>query len=86
MSKFLRPNKASLKNGQHFSFMQAFVTVLEQQGFTASKITALKTQLLAASNKVAPPTMVATKAVLVALAAVPTWTTTAIDSLSTPRN
>ena len=48
MSKFLRPNKASLKNGQHFSFMQAFVTVLEQQGFTASKITALKTQLLAA--------------------------------------
>ena len=28
MTKFLRPNKASLKNAQHFEFIDAFITVL----------------------------------------------------------
>ena len=46
MSKFLRPNKASLKNAQHFAFIQAFITVMQEQGFSAAKITALLTELV----------------------------------------
>ncbi|MBO7137219.1 MAG: hypothetical protein J6V92_01990 [Bacteroidaceae bacterium] len=48
MSKFLRPNKASLTNAQHFAFYEAFMTVMQQAGFTAAKITALQTQLVTA--------------------------------------
>ena len=41
MSKFLRPSKQALKNAQHFSLIQAFITVLQEAGFTAAKIVAL---------------------------------------------
>ena len=45
MGQFLRPNKSKLKNAQHFSFIEAFLTLMNQQGFTAAKITALLAQL-----------------------------------------
>jgi hypothetical protein len=32
MAKFLRPNKASLKNAQHYEFIDAFITVLTAAG------------------------------------------------------
>lgn len=45
MSKFLRPNKAGLTNAQHYEFMDVFITVLTEAGFTAAKITALVSRL-----------------------------------------
>ena len=45
MAKFLRPNKGNLMNAQHYEFMDAFITVLVEAGFTAAKITALLSQL-----------------------------------------
>ena len=45
MSKFLRPNKMSLKNAQHYEFIDAFITVLTSADFTAAKIVALLGQL-----------------------------------------
>ena len=48
MAKFLRPNKASLKNAQHFEFMDAFITVLVAAGLSAAKIAALLAELQSA--------------------------------------
>ena len=45
MGTFLRPNKASLKNAQHFEFIDAFITVLVEANFTAAKIVALLNSL-----------------------------------------
>ena len=44
MSQFLRPSKKSLMNAQHYEFMDVFITVLVEAGFTAAKITALLSQ------------------------------------------
>ena len=38
MSKFLRPNKGSLKNSQHFEFIQAFITEMDDENWSATKI------------------------------------------------
>lgn len=38
MSKFYRPNKVNLQNAQHFSFMEAFLTVVGAYGFQQKKI------------------------------------------------
>ncbi len=48
MGKFLRPNKASLKNPQHYELINAFLTVIADAGLSAAKITALVTQLTTA--------------------------------------
>ena len=45
MTKFLRPNKASLKNAQHFEFIDAFITVLAAAGLSSTKIAALLLEL-----------------------------------------
>ena len=45
MSVFLRPKKKNLKNGQHYEFMDVFITVMDDAGFTAAKIVALLNQL-----------------------------------------
>ena len=45
MGTFLRPNKASLKNAQHYELIDAFITVLVAAGFSAAKIVALVSQL-----------------------------------------
>ena len=45
MGTFLRPNKASLKNAQHYELIDAFITVLAEAGFTAAKIVAQLSQL-----------------------------------------
>ena len=45
MTKFLRPNKASLKNAQHFEFIDAFITVLAAAGLSSAKIAALLLEL-----------------------------------------
>ena len=45
MGTFLRPNKASLKNAQHYELIDAFITVLAAAGFSAAKIVALVSQL-----------------------------------------
>ena len=45
MTKFLRPNKASLKNAQHFEFIDAFITVLAAAGLSSTKIAALLSEL-----------------------------------------
>lgn len=45
MASFLRPNKASLKNAQHYEFIDAFITVLVEANFTAAKIVALLNSL-----------------------------------------
>ena len=47
MSKFLRPVKQKLKNAQHFSLIEAFVTVLQEAGFTGAKIEQLTAVLIA---------------------------------------
>ena len=38
MSKFNRPSKANLRNAQHFEFIRAFLTVLDDSNFRATKI------------------------------------------------
>ncbi len=38
-------DKRRLKNAQHFAFIQAFITAIQQSGMTAQKIQALLTQL-----------------------------------------
>ena len=46
MSKFQPLNyKNRLKNGQHFAFIQAFITALQAAGFTAAKIVAKLAEL-----------------------------------------
>ena len=45
MAQFLRPSKKSLTNAQHYEFMDVFITVLTEAGFTAAKITVLLSQL-----------------------------------------
>ena len=45
MTKFLRPNKASLQNPQHYELIHAFLTVFADSGLTAAKLTALQAQL-----------------------------------------
>ena len=45
MGEFLRPSKRSLKNAQHFEFIDAFITVMTEAGFTAAKIVAQLSQL-----------------------------------------
>lgn len=47
MGKFLRPNKSKLKNAQHFSLIEAFVTVLQEAAFTGAKIEQLTAALIA---------------------------------------
>ena len=44
MSTFLRPNKASLKNAQHYEFIDSFITVLTEANFSAAKIVTLLNQ------------------------------------------
>ena len=51
MAKFLRPNKASLKNAQHFEFIDAFITVLAAAGLSAAKIVALLAELRTAFSE-----------------------------------
>jgi len=46
MSKFLRPVKQKLKNAQHFSLIEAFVTVLQEAAFTGTKIEQLIASLI----------------------------------------
>lgn len=41
MNTFLRPNKTKLKNAQHYAFIDAFLTAIAQENFTAAKIVAL---------------------------------------------
>ena len=38
MSNFYRPNKVNLQNAQHFSFIEAFLTVVGDSGFQQKKI------------------------------------------------
>ena len=45
MTAFLRPSKKSLKNAQHFEFIDAFITVLTAAGLSSAKIAALLTEL-----------------------------------------
>lgn len=45
MTTFLRPSKKSLKNAQHFEFIDAFITVLTAAGLSSAKIAALLTEL-----------------------------------------
>lgn len=45
MAEFLRPSKRSLKNAQHYEFIDSFITVMTLANFTAAKITALLAQL-----------------------------------------
>ena len=45
MGTFLRPSKKSLKNAQHYEFIDAFITVLADANFSAAKIVALQSQL-----------------------------------------
>ena len=51
MATFLRPSKKSLKNAQHFEFIDAFITVLTEADFTAAKIVALQSQLKTAFSE-----------------------------------
>ena len=41
----MRPSKRSLKNAQHYEFIDAFITVMTETGFTAAKIVAQLSQL-----------------------------------------
>ena len=41
----MRPSKRSLKNAQHYEFIDAFITVMTEAGFTAAKIVAQLSQL-----------------------------------------
>ena len=51
MANFLRPNKASLKNAQHYEFMDAFITVLVEANFTAAKVVTLLNSLRTAFSE-----------------------------------
>lgn len=51
MGIFLRPNKTKLTNAQHYEFMDVFITVLAEAGFTAAKIAALVSQLQTAFSE-----------------------------------
>ena len=66
MSEFLRPSKKSLKNAQHFSLIEAFITVMVQQGFSAAKIVALLAELQAAFGEEDRWYMISRKSELVA--------------------
>lgn len=66
MANFLRPNKTKLKNAQHYSLIQAFLTVLGQAEFAAAKIAALVGQLAAAFQEEDGWYMIARKSELVA--------------------
>ena len=45
MTTFLRPSKKSLKNAQHFEFIDAFITLLVAAGLSSAKIAALLSEL-----------------------------------------
>ena len=51
MGKFSRPNKASLRNPQHYEFINAFLTTLADSGLSAAKITAMVAQLSTAFSE-----------------------------------
>lgn len=67
MAKFLRPNKVGLMNAQHYEFMDAFITVLVEAGFTAAKITALLSQLQTAFSEEDRLYMIARASEIIAL-------------------
>lgn len=67
MGTFLRPNKASLKNAQHYEFMDVFITVLVEAGFSAAKIVALVDQLRTAFSEEDRWYMVARASEIIAL-------------------
>jgi hypothetical protein len=51
MTTFLRPSKKSLKNAQHFAFIEAFITALAAAGLSAAKITVLLAELRTAFSE-----------------------------------
>ena len=51
MSDFLRILKTGLKNAQHFSFIQAFITEMDDENWSAAKIVALLQQLKTAFSE-----------------------------------
>ena len=67
MAKFNRPNKTSLKNAQHYEFIDSFITVMTASGFTAAKITALLAQLRTAFSEEDRWYMVARASEIIAL-------------------
>lgn len=67
MAKFLRPNKVALMNAQHYEFMDVFITVLVDAGFTAAKITALLSQLQTAFSEEDRLYMIARASEIIAL-------------------
>ena len=67
MAKFLRPNKAGLLNAQHYEFMDVFITVMVEAGFTAAKITALLSQLQTAFSEEDRLYMIARASEIIAL-------------------
>ena len=67
MAKFLRPNKAGLMNAQHYEFMDVFITVLVEAGFSAAKIAALVSQLQSAFSEEDRWYMVARASEIIAL-------------------
>ena len=67
MAKFLRPNKVALMNAQHYEFMDVFITVLVEAGFTAAKIAALLSQLQTAFSEEDRLYMIARASEIIAL-------------------
>ena len=51
MTTFLRPSKKSLKNAQHFAFIEAFITALATAGLSVAKIAALLAELRTAFSE-----------------------------------
>ena len=84
-------DKRRLKNAQHFAFIQAFITALQQSGMTAQKIQALTPALAvqAQTPAVQVPTPAATPTAAAAQAPAapqtPTHTTTK-TAAATPMN
>ena len=67
MVQFLRPSKKSLVNAQHYEFMDVFITVLVEAGFTAAKIVALVSQLQTAFSEENRLYMIARASEIIAL-------------------
>ena len=67
MAKFLRPNRVALMNAQHYEFMDVFITVLVEAGFTAAKIAALLSQLQTAFSEEDRLYMIARASEIIAL-------------------
>ncbi|MBO7582053.1 MAG: hypothetical protein J6T38_11125 [Bacteroidaceae bacterium] len=51
MSDFFRILKTGLKNAQHFSFIHAFITLMDEENWSAAKIVALLQQLKTAFSE-----------------------------------